>query len=330
MILAFTDTETPHLIARGRVPWEIAIIRRRPNGTETEHVWQVRPDLATADPEEPAERGLSSFDFHGHRAAIYTDDRGHWVFPKQLCTFMGIDGENQRKRINRNHWSATWTATMAVQVPGDTQVREHFLLHQRRLPMWLGSITTSSIKDPEVRAEVEQHQTEFADALADYLTKGGAINPRATTQQVDALHRELDVIERAHAARARLEAMGVAKQFGLVNDSYVEAMARTELARMNGEEPDIDPADITITCDEYLTGRGVSGSDLGSARTRLGKTVAVLYRARHRRDPQKIERPIHGVHRKVAVYTHRDIDLFDKAWSELARHYDLQTSVEGD
>lgn len=50
MILAFADTETPHLNPRGRVPWEIAIIRRRPDGTETEHVWQVRPDLATADP----------------------------------------------------------------------------------------------------------------------------------------------------------------------------------------------------------------------------------------------------------------------------------------
>lgn len=50
-ILAFPDTETPHLNPRGRVPWEIAIIRRRPDGTETEHVWQIRPDLTTANPE---------------------------------------------------------------------------------------------------------------------------------------------------------------------------------------------------------------------------------------------------------------------------------------
>lgn len=136
--------------------------------------------------------------------------------------------------------------------------------------------------------------------------------------------QRVEGVERAQLARERLTAMGVAKQFGLVNASYVEAMARTELARMNGEEPDIDPADMTITCDEYLDGR-VAPADLGSARTRLGKTVAALYRARYDgKDPQKIKRPIHGVHRDVAVYTHRDIDLFDTAWVEVSKHYDVQ------
>lgn len=136
-------------------------------------------------------------------------------------------------------------------------------------------------------------------------------------------------IDRARLARERLAAMGVAKQFGLANLSYLEAMARHELARMNGAEPDIDPADLTITCDEYLADQGVQAGDLGSARTRLGRTVAALYRARHGRDPQKIKRPIHGVFRDVAVYTRRDLDLFDTAWAELGRHYDVQTSIEG-
>ncbi|NUP46173.1 MAG: hypothetical protein HOW97_02495 [Catenulispora sp.] len=145
--------------------------------------------LAVAPNPEDSARSLNTFDFHGHQAAVFTDDRGHWIFPKQISGFMGIDAENQRKRILRNHWSEGWTATMAVQVPGDTQAREHFLLHQRRLPMWLGSITTSNIKDRSTRARVEEHQTEFADALADYLTKGVAINPRA------AVGDDLDVIE---------------------------------------------------------------------------------------------------------------------------------------
>ena len=140
--------------------------------------------------------------------------------------------------------------------------------------------------------------------------------------------QRVEGVERAQLARERLTAMGVAKQFGLVNSSYVEAMARTELARMNGEEPDIDPADMTITCDEYLDGR-IAAGDLGSARTRLGKTVAALYRARYDgKDPQKIKRPIHGVHRDVAVYTHRDIDLFDTAWAEVSKHYDVHERFE--
>ncbi|MCX5202408.1 hypothetical protein OG897_13245 [Streptomyces sp. NBC_00237] len=145
-------------------------------------------------------------------------------------------------------------------------------------------------------------------------------------EETTAPEKRLEAVERAQLASARLGAMGVAKQFGLVNPSYVEAMARTELARMNGEEPDIDPADMTITCDEFLDGR-IAKADVASARTRLGRTVAGLYRARYLKDPQKIQRPIHGVHREVAVYTHRDLDLFDTAWVEIARHYNVQNPI---
>ncbi|MGW7001328.1 hypothetical protein ACWGCW_00520 [Streptomyces sp. NPDC054933] len=143
-------------------------------------------------------------------------------------------------------------------------------------------------------------------------------------------HQRLEAVERAHVAEARLSAIGVAKKFGLTNSSYLEGLTRLELARMNGEEPDIEPQDYTITADEYLTDKGVQPEDLPSARTRMGRTVAALYRARYSKDPQKIRRPIHGVHREVAVYTHRDIDLFDKAWEEVGRHYDVQTSITGD
>ncbi len=163
-------------------------------------------------------------------------------------------------------------------------------------------------------------ESEVARQVRTYLLE---VEEQATPVQ------RVDGVERAQVARERLSAMGVAKQFDLVNSSYVEAMARTELARMNGEEPDIDPADVTITCDEFLTEQGVSGKQLRSARVKLGQTVATLYRARYGQPPQKIKRPINGVHRDVAVYTHRDIDLFDKAWAELGRHYNVQTAIGG-
>lgn len=173
-------------------------------------------------PPEPNGFRLDSFDFHGHEATILTDVRGHWLFPKQLCGFMGIDGESQRKRINRNHWSQGWTDTMAVQLPGDTQSREHFLLHQRRLATWLGSITTSNIKDPATRAAVEQHQTEFADALADYLTKGVAVNPRAA---VAAGGDDLDVIEgMIRAIRADRRRLAAVEQAQAVTAAKVAAI----------------------------------------------------------------------------------------------------------
>lgn len=165
---------------------------------------------------------LSSFDFHGHHAAVLTNEAGHWVFVNQLCTFMGIDGNAQRKRVERKHWSQGWTSMTDAQLPGDTQTREHFLLHQRRLATWLGSIDTSRIKDPATRVEVEQHQTEFADALADYLTKGAAINPRAVHSEPS---DDLDVIEgMVRAIRADRQRLAVVEQAQTVIAAKVEAI----------------------------------------------------------------------------------------------------------
>lgn len=178
--------------------------------------------VATSGPVEPqAAVSIDTFDFHGHRAAVLTDRRGHWIFVNQLCNFMGIDGSTQRKTIERKHWSEGWTDVMTVRLPDDAQAREHFILHQRRVPVWLGSVTTSRIKDPATRAEVEQHQTEFADALADYLTKGAAINPRAVQQPGD----DLDVIEgMVRAIRADRQRLAAIEQAHAVTAAKVAAI----------------------------------------------------------------------------------------------------------
>lgn len=52
--LAFVDTETTHLDAEIGDAWEVAVILREFDDgehTDTEYVWQIRPDLAKADPE---------------------------------------------------------------------------------------------------------------------------------------------------------------------------------------------------------------------------------------------------------------------------------------
>lgn len=160
-------------------------------------------DITGATPE------ITTFNFHGHQSAVLRRENGPHVSVTQLCNYMGIDGEGQRQNIERKHWSKGWTCVTKVQLPGDTQARTHFLIHERRLPMWLGGITTSRIKDEGVRAEVERHQIEFADALADYLTKGVAVNPRFTvpTRSVpqsfpEALRAYAEEIE-AHEVTAR-------------------------------------------------------------------------------------------------------------------------------
>ncbi len=156
-------------------------------------------------------------------------------------------------------------------------------------------------------------ESDVAKRVRTYLLN---VEEQATPEQ------KSTAIEKAAEAEAQLRAIEVLARID-GNTSYARSLSRHIAARMLGEEPELSPADITITCDEYLDGR-IAAADLPSARTRLGKTVAALYRARYGKDPQKIKRPIHGVHREVAVYTHRDIDLFDTAWAEISRHYDVQ------
>lgn len=237
---------------------------------------------------------------------------------------LGLDYSTQARKLKSRSWA---TVGSAPTVAEDGKTRDMAAVPVRTFLMLLATVNENRVAE-DVRPTLIAFQSETADAIEAYWTRGGAVNERASVEQVAALRAELDDVERASVARARLDAMAVAKQAGLVNTSYIEGMARHELARMMGQEPELDPQDITITCDEYLLERGVAQADLGSARSRLGKTVAALYRARYGQDPQKVNRPIHGVHRPVSVYTHRDIDLFHTAWAEVSRRYNVQGDLE--
>jgi DNA polymerase III epsilon subunit-like protein len=49
--ICFVDTETTGLDPARHHVWEIAVIRRRADGVDCEYLWQIRPDLTTAEPE---------------------------------------------------------------------------------------------------------------------------------------------------------------------------------------------------------------------------------------------------------------------------------------
>lgn len=137
---------------------------------------------------------LGSLDFRGHAVSVYTDERGSWVFPGQISAFIGVDGEAQRKTIERKHWSTGMTSNLEVMLPGQPRAYPNFALHERRLPMWIATISTGHIKDTAVRAEVEAWQNEFADVLYEYLVNGGVIRPDASHEQIEALHARIQAI----------------------------------------------------------------------------------------------------------------------------------------
>lgn len=264
---------------------------------ESAHIIQAQPGQVT------------KIAFHGSFIHTALDASGEpVVILKPTVEAMGLDWEPQRKKLDRRSW-ATTSQQEAVAADGKKR-----LMDACGLDTW--SMLLANIDENRVsgnaRPLVIAYQRESAQALRQYWTEGGAINPRATVEQLDAL---------AARTATQLEALGVAKKYGLVNDSYLEGVSRTLLARMTGEEPQLDPADITITCHEYLAEKGLKGKALKSARMKLGKAVAALYRARYGKEPQGLKRLVDGIHMDVKVYTRRDIDLFNTAWAEVSRHY---------
>lgn len=153
--------------------------------------------------------------------------------------------------------------------------------------------------------------SDIAKRVRSYLLD---VEERATPDQ------RLAAIEQIEVAKGQIELFGIARQHDLVDREYAEGRVRLILARATGDEPDIDPMSKTITASEFLEGK-VSRADLPSARTRLGRAVSDLYRARYGKAPYKEDRPVDGAYRPVSVYTRRDEDLFVQAWAKIAHHY---------
>ncbi|MGW8952656.1 phage antirepressor KilAC domain-containing protein [Streptomyces sp. NPDC055709] len=125
-----------------------------------------------------------SFDFHGERVIILTNQDGNWAILGQLCQNLTLDPNWQRQVIERKSWSRGKTCEAHVQLPGDTQAQPYFLVHERIVPMWLANITSSRIEDPEVRQNIERAQVEFADALHEYVSTRSAVRREPSKLEV--------------------------------------------------------------------------------------------------------------------------------------------------
>jgi phage antirepressor YoqD-like protein len=118
---------------------------------------------------------IGSFDFHGEPVIILSNNDGNWAVLGQLCRNLTLEGEAQRQALLRKSWSQGRTCITRVQLPGDSQARQHFLIHERIVPMWLANITSSRISDPVTRRNIEVAQVELADALHEYVSKRSII-----------------------------------------------------------------------------------------------------------------------------------------------------------
>jgi hypothetical protein len=112
--------------------------------------------------------------FRGHAHTVVSNGDASYLSLNQICAFMGMDSEGQRQSLERKSWSKGRTCVLQVQLPGDRQARQHYLIEERIVPMWIANISTRHIRDDVVRRTVEQYQAEFADVLYEYAATGTA------------------------------------------------------------------------------------------------------------------------------------------------------------
>lgn len=223
---------------------------------------------------------------------------------RHACEAIGIDYSGQLQKLRTKSWA---TVEISPTVAEDGKRREMALIDRRSFTMWLATIDTNRVS-PDARPVIEAFQAEAADALDAYFNEGGAINPRATEDQLDRLARQ------AQAQAAVLQALK-----GIVDPKHLEAKGRIVLARALGEAPEIALADVPLYVTDYLRSRGLSPTLVAAKSTGFGKRLKARYIVEHDRSPeQHLQTLPNGTVRKVYAYTESDRPLFDSVW---AKHY---------
>ncbi|MBD7949628.1 phage antirepressor N-terminal domain-containing protein [Oerskovia rustica] len=232
--------------------------------------------------------------------AVNVDGKPH-VILKPFVESIGLDFEPQRKKLAGKSWACT--SLVEVQMPGDRQVRQVVATDVRTALMLLATIDERRVAET-ARPLLVAYQSEVADAIEAYWTKGGAINPRASEDQIDALVRR---------ARVQMEVIATAR--GIIDDHYLEAKGRLVLAQAMGEEPELDPTTLPMDVTSYLRDRKVNRVLIAKHCGGFGKRLRALYIAEHGHEPKKVPREVNGTFQQVNGYTKRDENLFDRVFA---------------
>jgi hypothetical protein len=237
----------------------------------------------------------------GEVQAVDANGKPH-VILRPVFEAIGLDADQQIRKLQRQPWASTVVTTVQV---GD-QRRNMIAADVRTFLMALATIPASRVSD-EARPVLVAYQSEVADAIESYWTKGGAINSRATEDQLAAI-----------ISRAKGQADVLAALRGIVAPSWLEAKARHVAARALGEEPELDPMARPLTVGEFLEDKGLSAAERRSVASKLGGRIKGLFIGEHGRMPDKVDRFIDGALRPVYAYTERDRPLFELAWSAMS------------
>lgn len=243
---------------------------------------------------------LIPFDFHGDELLLMDVDGRPSIVLKPALEGIGVDYWAQVERLRRRSWAVTRKARVTA---ADGKSYEMLTTDVRTFGMLLATIDENRVAK-DVRPKLVAYQAEVADAIEAYWTKGGAINARASADQLAALRAQAEV----------LTALS-----GIVDAGWLDAKGRILAARALGETPELDQSTKPLTVSIYLAGRGVKGKQADSIGPMFGKRLKALYVATFGVEPPSIEDVVKRHTVQVAQYQEQHRHLFDQVW---ANHFD--------
>lgn len=229
------------------------------------------------------------------------------VILKPTIEGMGLDWSSQYAKLQRRSWA------VVGQTPTTAADGKTYSMASCGFETWsmlLANIDENKVKQ-SARDLVIAYQRESATALRDYWTKGGAINPHATGDQLDELDRTI------RHARGKAEVLAILRKGGVVDGGYLDACGRKLAGQVMGETPRLDPQTRPLTVSMYLEGKDLTRSETAKVAGVFGKKLKAAYRSRYGSLPPTIDDLVGRHVIAVAQYQERHRDLFDAVWSEI-------------
>lgn len=240
--------------------------------------------------------------FHATTITAMSDEGKTLVSLRHMCESIGVDFAGQFTKLKNKSWAVV---VLNSTTGSDGKTYQMTMIDRRTMTMWLATIEPSRVK-PEARPILEAFQNEAADALDAYFNEGGAINSRATEDQLN----NLSVL-----TRNQMEVLAMAR--GLVDEKWLESKTRIVVAKALGELPQISPADMPLYSEGYLQEKAeLTKDEAKRLRSAFGNRLSKKYLELTGSAPRKAPGEVGSRIRAINAYTEADRWIFDQVWEE--------------
>jgi hypothetical protein len=222
---------------------------------------------------------------------------------------IGLSYPAQLRKLNDRSWANRCDIATVAE---DGKTRQMVAVDVRTFLMWLATVNETKVAE-SVRPTLVAYQRETTTAVNDYWTRGGAINERATDEQLDALQQQIE-------ERRIRRALGLVQLIAAMDDNVDPKWKRSRqlhhYAEATGEAAEIAPEDRALLVETYLKDLGLSKDERRSVRSSFGRRISLAYELQHGEKPKDAFGLVDGRERQVKSYTEADRPLFDKVWRE--------------